>query len=147
MASRISVANKRWLAVAALMTAVVGLGGCGDDDGDTATSDTTSAAATTDGTGDAGATTTGPAGVEGTEVTIEGYEFAPPTLVANVGDTVVWTNLDDFAHRSTSDDDLWGSEDIEGDGTFEFTFEEAGTFAYHCGIHNYMKGSIVVEEA
>jgi plastocyanin len=131
------------------MGAVVGLGACGDDD-ETSSTDTTGPTDTTGATEpDAAETTatTEPTGVEGTEVSIEGYEFLPPTLNAKVGDTVVWTNLDDFAHRSTSDDDLWSSEDIGADGTFEFTFEEAGTFAYHCGIHNYMQGSIVVEEA
>jgi plastocyanin len=136
--------TKRGLASAGLVLALVGLGACGDDD-DEATSGTTSETTTAgDGTT---SDTTAPAGVEGTEVTIEGYEFMPPVLTAQVGDTVVWTNQDDFAHRSTSDDELWSSEDIDADGTYEFTFEDAGTFAYHCGIHNYMKGSVVVEEA
>jgi plastocyanin len=28
--------------------------------------------------------------------------------------------------------------------TFSFTFAKAGTFAYHCTIHPFMKGTVVV---
>ena len=29
-------------------------------------------------------------------------------------------------------------------GTFTFTFKKAGSYAYHCDIHPYMKVTIVV---
>jgi plastocyanin len=33
---------------------------------------------------------------------------------------------------------------MPSDATFSFTFPKAGTFAYHCTIHPFMKGTIVV---
>jgi hypothetical protein len=32
-------------------------------------------------------------------------------------------------------------------GTFTFTFTKAGSYAYHCDIHLYMKATIVVKYA
>jgi plastocyanin len=29
-------------------------------------------------------------------------------------------------------------------GTFSFTFMQPGTYTYHCTVHPYMKGTIVV---
>jgi len=124
--------------------------GCGDDDATDAaeTTGTTASSETTGTTGPAdgdATTTTAAAGVVGTAVDIADYAFAPTPLLASVGDTVTWTNQDDFAHTSTGDDDAWRSGDIEPGATFEHTFDEAGTFTYHCSIHNFMVGEIVVE--
>jgi plastocyanin len=75
----------------------------------------------------------------------ERYFFAPQAEFANVGDTVTWTNGTDVAHTVTSDS---GSELASGslaDGaTFDHTFTATGTFTYHCTVHPYMTGKIVV---
>jgi plastocyanin len=75
----------------------------------------------------------------------ERYFFGPQTQYANVGETVTWTNGTDAPHTVTSDS---GSELASGnlaDGdTFDHTFAAEGTFAYHCTIHSYMKGKIIV---
>ena len=75
----------------------------------------------------------------------ERYFFSPGTQYANVGDTVTWTNGTDVAHTVTSDA---GSELASGDigdgATFDHAFSAEGTFAYHCTIHPYMTGKIVV---
>lgn len=113
---------------------LVGLAACGDDDGENAASTTTTGAEVT--------TTTEAAG--GTAVEIAGYAFEPPALEVAVGDTVTWTNQDDFAHTTASDDELWDSGEIDPGTDFTFTFDEPGTFAYHCGIHNFMMGEVVV---
>lgn len=75
----------------------------------------------------------------------ERYFFAPQTQYANVGDTVTWTNGTDVAHTVTSDSGSELASDSIGDGaTFDHTFTAEGTFAYHCTIHPYMTGKIVV---
>lgn len=79
-------------------------------------------------------------------VDIPGLEFSPPDLTISVGDIVTWTNNDIRNHTSTSDDgSTWDSGVISPGGSFSFTFENAGTFPYHCAIHLAMTGTITVE--
>ena len=75
----------------------------------------------------------------------ERYFFAPATQYANVGDSVTWTNGTDVAHTVVSDSGSELASDQIGDGkTFDHTFTAQGTFAYHCTIHPYMTGKVVV---
>jgi plastocyanin len=75
----------------------------------------------------------------------ERYFFGPQTQYANVGDSVTWTNGTDAPHTVTSDSgDELASDNLAEDATFEHTFSAEGTFAYHCTIHAYMKGKVVV---
>jgi plastocyanin len=78
-------------------------------------------------------------------VTIQGSAFNPPTTTVHVGDTVTWTNRDAIGHTSTSDTAKWDSPVLPNGGSFSFMFTVAGTFTYHCSIHTFMKGSIVVQ--
>ena len=137
----------RRLAAAAALVPVLLLGACGDDDGG---SDEAESADTTT-TADAGPSTTASDGMSttvpmgGTAVDIAEYAFSPTPLTVAVGDTVTWTNQDEFDHTTTADEGAWDSTPVPSGETFEHTFEEAGTFPYHCDIHNFMKGVIVVE--
>jgi plastocyanin len=78
-------------------------------------------------------------------VTIQGSAFNPPTTTVKVGDTVTWTNRDAFSHTSTSDTGAWDTGVITAGASHSFTFTTAGTFAYHCTIHSFMHGTIVVQ--
>jgi len=78
-------------------------------------------------------------------VNIQNTAFAPATITVHVGDTVTWTNRDPFSHTSTSDTGAWDSHVVTAGGSFSFTFASAGTFAYHCAIHTFMHGTIVVQ--
>lgn len=76
---------------------------------------------------------------------IQNSAFAPATITVRVGDTVTWTNRDAFSHTSTSDTGAWDSHVITAGSSFSFMFASAGTFAYHCNIHPFMHGTIVVQ--
>jgi len=78
-------------------------------------------------------------------VNIQNSAFAPPTITVRVGDTVTWTNRDAFSHTSTSDTGAWDSHVVTAGSSFSFMFASAGTFAYHCAIHSFMHGTIVVQ--
>jgi len=85
-----------------------------------------------------------PAG--GDAVTIAGFTFDPATLTVKVGATVTWTNTDSATHTVVWDDGSPGSGSLTNGGTpYSRTFDTAGTFAYACGIHATMKGTIVVQ--
>ena len=78
-------------------------------------------------------------------VNIQNTAFAPATITIRVGDTVTWTNRDPFSHTSTSDTGAWDSHVVTAGSSFSFAFASAGTFAYHCAIHAFMHGTIVVQ--
>jgi plastocyanin len=73
------------------------------------------------------------------------YLFTPAKAFVNVGQSVTWTNGTDAPHTVTSDSGgELASGTIAANGTFSHTFATAGSFAYHCTIHTYMTGEIVV---
>jgi plastocyanin len=75
----------------------------------------------------------------------ERYLFGPATTYVTVGGTVMWTNASDADHNVTSEtgSELTSPTIAEG-ATFRHTFDSTGSFAYHCTIHGYMVGSVVV---
>ena len=78
-------------------------------------------------------------------VSIQNSAFAPTNTTIKVGDTVTWTNRDAFSHTATSDTGAWDTGVITAGASRSFTFTSAGTFAYHCTIHSFMKGTVVVQ--
>ena len=73
------------------------------------------------------------------------YYFAPKTVYVNVGGTVTWTNGTDAAHTVTSDSGTeLDSPTIAAAKAFAHTFAATGTFTYHCTIHPYAVGKVVV---
>jgi plastocyanin len=75
------------------------------------------------------------------------YAFTPASITVQVGDTVHWQNGSDAPHTVTSDTGTDLNGDIAADtGSYDKTFDTAGTWKYHCDIHDYMHGTIVVTE-
>jgi amicyanin len=78
------------------------------------------------------------------------FAFSPASLTIKAGTTVTWKNTTAASHTVTSDDgksfDSGASNPIAAQtGTFSFTFTTAGTYAYHCAIHPFMKATIIVQ--
>jgi plastocyanin len=83
-------------------------------------------------------------------VDIVNLAYNPAELTVQAGDTVTWTNNDGVGHTATSDAGApaaFDSSTIAPSGTFQFTFDVVGTYAYHCNIHAFMHGTVVVEAA
>jgi plastocyanin len=91
-----------------------------------------------------GGTQTGPAG-DGS-VQIVNFVFTPPNLTVKPGAKVTWTNGDTAVHsiKDTSPLATPVSQDLGKDATFSITYEQPGSYAYVCGIHQYMTGSVTV---
>jgi plastocyanin len=104
----------------------------------------------------------------GTEVGLDAHSFLPATITVEAGETVTWTNKTTESHSVTAyqdgipegapyfasggapseqaaRDDLNGSLIAESE-TFEFTFDQPGTYRYFCIPHESdgMKGTVVV---
>jgi plastocyanin len=78
------------------------------------------------------------------EVWIQNMAFNPSSITVAAGTTVTWTNKDAITHTVTSDSNLFNSGNITGSSTFSFKFDTAGTYNYHCSIHNSMTGKVIV---
>ena len=78
--------------------------------------------------------------------------YIPNSLEIQVGDTVIWSNDDSAAHTVTSGnisdgtDGVFDSSLFMAGTTFEFTFDDAGTYDYFCMVHPWMTGKIIVNE-
>ncbi|MFN8516693.1 MAG: plastocyanin/azurin family copper-binding protein [Thermomicrobiales bacterium] len=72
------------------------------------------------------------------------FAFDPPLVEVPVGTTVTW-RLDVGYHTVVSADFRLNSPILEQVGdTYSYTFTEAGTYDYICGIHPDMLGVIKV---
>jgi plastocyanin len=79
------------------------------------------------------------------EVIIKGFAFVPDSLTIAKGTTVTWINQQSVGHTVTSDTGAFESATIASGGSFDFTFDTAGTYTYHCSIHPSMTGTIIVQ--
>jgi plastocyanin len=78
-------------------------------------------------------------------VTIADYSFKPSDLTVPVGTTVTFTNTDSTPHTATSKrQGAFDSGPIDTGKTGSIKLNEAGTFAYYCQFHPFMKGTITV---
>jgi Icc protein len=78
------------------------------------------------------------------DVVIDNFKFAAPTITVPVGTTVAWTNRDDVPHNVVSTEGAFRSPVLDTDQRFSHTFETPGTFKYYCSLHPRMTGQIVV---
>jgi plastocyanin len=75
-------------------------------------------------------------------IAINDNSFTPGSATVPVGTTIVWTNHG--AVRHTVSGPGFSSGSIAAGGTFSFTFNAPGTYAYQCDFHAEMTGTIVV---
>lgn len=76
-------------------------------------------------------------------VNIQNFSFNPATLTVTAGTTVIWTNKDSAPHTIRSE--KFTSGNIGQGQTYQYTFQNVGTYNYICGIHPSMKGTIIVQ--
>jgi plastocyanin len=75
---------------------------------------------------------------------VKSYRFDPKTIEIEAGQTVTWTNEDNFTHTV----EVEGQEDHKvGQGdSVEITFDEPGTYEYVCTLHSQdMDGTVIVK--
>lgn len=76
-------------------------------------------------------------------VAIRGFVYAPDTLVAAPGDTVVWANADVVPHTATAAG-RWDTGQIGAGASGRTVAGAAGTYAYVCAYHPTMRGTLIV---
>jgi plastocyanin len=80
----------------------------------------------------------------GKTVSIRDFAFHPGTLTVPKGSTVTFANTDGVAHTAT-DAGVFDTGRIASGKSVSVRFKQKGTFAFHCKIHTYMHGKIVVD--
>ena len=70
--------------------------------------------------------------------------FAPRAINVMPGSIVSWTNDDMTPHTVTADNNLFDAGPISPGDTFENVFDTPGELGYHCSIHPWMTGRIMV---
>jgi plastocyanin len=92
----------------------------------------------------------GPGAPAPANVTIQNFSFTPANVSIKVGGTVKWMNKGPSVHTTTSDNGVWASAQLNPPtgggggygggggmpgGSFQMTFNTAGTYGYHCAFH------------
>ena len=72
------------------------------------------------------------------------YRFDPKTIEIEAGETVTWTNADNFTH--TVQVDGQGDHKVERGESVSISFDTAGTYHYVCTLHKRdMDGEVIVK--
>jgi plastocyanin len=77
-------------------------------------------------------------------VTIVDAKYQPKTLRTKVGTSVKFLNKDDEAHTVTADDNSYSSSFMTPNHAYKHTFSKPGKYKYHCKLHPYMTGTVIV---
>ena len=81
----------------------------------------------------------------GEAVKISDFKFAPATITVKHGTGLSVTNNDSTAHTATADDGhTFDTGTIDPAASKTISVTKPGTYPYHCSIHSFMHGKIVV---
>jgi plastocyanin len=78
-------------------------------------------------------------------ISIDNFKFSPRAIRVPAGARVKVTNNDSAAHTVTADDgQSFDSGTVNPGASTSFNAPAAGSYAYHCTIHAFMKGTLLV---
>ena len=77
-------------------------------------------------------------------VLIKGFAFVPAQLEVEVGDTVIWKNLDIVPHTATARK-VFDSKAIDAGKSWSYVANKKGTHPYICLYHPTMAGQLSVK--
>jgi len=78
-------------------------------------------------------------------IDIRNFAFSPTPVTVPAGTQIIWTNQDGTGHTVVADDHRFGSQVLGQGQTFSQALTTPGSYSYHCSIHPFMKGRIVVQ--
>jgi plastocyanin len=79
-------------------------------------------------------------------VHISGFKFNPATVTLKHGARLTVTNDDSAAHTATADDgNSFDTGTVSAGASRMVTAPKPGTYPYHCTIHSFMHGTLVVK--
>jgi plastocyanin len=79
-------------------------------------------------------------------LTIQDFAFNPDPINVEAGSKLTVVNLDGVVHTVTADDQSFDTGRIAGGKHTTISPKRPGRVAFHCSIHNFMRGVIRVTE-
>ena len=77
---------------------------------------------------------------------IHNFKFSPASLTAKPGAGVTVTNDDSTAHTATADDGhSFDTGTLDNGASRTISVSKSGSYPYHCGIHSFMHGTLVIK--
>jgi plastocyanin len=77
-------------------------------------------------------------------VTIQNSSFSPATLNVPMGTIVMWINKGNSTQDVISDSGIFNSGNLTNGMSYNYTFNQSGSYPYHSSINPSMTGTIVV---
>jgi plastocyanin len=125
------------------VVAALAITACGSSSNTTSSSSSSSSSSAT-----SSAATGGAAGGAGhaRTVVIKNFKFVPASITVKPGTKITFRNEDSTDHTVTADKGNAFDTGSFGQGqTKTVTLTKPGSYAYHCSIHPFMHGAIVVK--
>jgi plastocyanin len=92
------------------------------------------------------ATASAPSDATTSSISIADFKFAPDTISVRSGARVQVTNSDSAPHTVTADDGKsFDSGTLQPGASGSVHAPGVGTYAYHCTIHPFMTGTLIVK--
>ena len=85
-----------------------------------------------------------PVATAGVAVSMLAGAYAPSHVDVLAGDTVTWRNDSVRRHTVSAADGSWDSGNLFGGQSYAHRFAAAGTVAYFCKVHPFMRGEVDV---
>lgn len=94
--------------------------------------------------GDGGSAAARSAAPAADTVNIKNFSFSPNPITVKAGQPVTVVNDDGVTHTFTANQGAFNTGDINSGQRGDVTVARAGTYAYHCNIHTFMKATVKV---
>jgi plastocyanin len=78
-------------------------------------------------------------------VKIVSFKYMPASITVKMGGSLKFTNADTADHTATADASGFDTGNVRRGKSVTIHLTKAGTFAYHCDFHPFMKGTVVVK--
>lgn len=79
------------------------------------------------------------------EISIENYHFVPRDITVSIGTEVTWANNDVVPHTITNQDHKINSNELAPGTSYQYTFNNPGTYLYFSEAHPFMMGKVIVQ--
>ena len=83
-------------------------------------------------------------------IVAQDFAFEPPTVTIDPGDTVTFGNAGGSHNFVFGDQAIPAAPTDSGDAVWDTpltrTFGTPGTYSFHCGLHGFMTGSVIVRD-